>query len=49
VEVDLPIEDGDALVDLFGTDDQDLPAKLRLAPHAAHWFRVRRGDGRMPP
>jgi maltose alpha-D-glucosyltransferase/alpha-amylase len=49
VEVDLPIEDGDALVDLFGTDDQDLPARLRLAPHAAHWFRVRRGDARMPP
>jgi maltose alpha-D-glucosyltransferase/alpha-amylase len=49
VEVDLPVDDGDELVDLFGHDDRELPAKLRLAPHAAHWFRVRRGDARLPP
>ena len=49
VEVDLPIDDGDALVDLFGREDQDLPATLRLAPHAGLWFRVRRGDARLPP
>src|ERR687897_1684352 len=49
VEVDMPVDDGDALVDLFGHDDQELPATLRLAPHAAHWFRVRRGDARLPP
>jgi trehalose synthase len=49
VEVDLPVDDGDALVDLFGHDDHELPARLRLAPHAARWFRVRRGDARLPP
>jgi len=49
VEIDLPLDDGDALVDLFGSDDQELPASLRLGPHAAHWFRVRRGDARLPP
>jgi len=49
VEVDLPIDDGDALVDLIGREDQDLPATLRLAPHAGLWFRVRRGDARLPP
>ena len=49
VEVSLPVDDGDALVDLFGRDDHELPATLTLAPHAAHWFRVRRGDARLPP
>jgi trehalose synthase len=49
VEVSLPVDDGDALVDLFGGDDQELPVTLRLAPHAAHWFRLRRGDARLPP
>jgi hypothetical protein len=49
VQVELPVDDGDGLVDLFGHDDQELPAMLRLAPHAAHWFRVRRGDARLPP
>jgi trehalose synthase len=49
VEVSLPVDDGSALVDLFARDDHELPATLRLAPHAAHWFRVRRGDARLPP
>jgi maltose alpha-D-glucosyltransferase/alpha-amylase len=49
VEVSLPIDDGDALVDLFDDDVHELPAKLRLAPHAAHWFRIRREDARLPP
>jgi maltose alpha-D-glucosyltransferase/alpha-amylase len=49
VEVELPVDDGDELVDLFDGDDHELPATLRLDPHAARWFRVRRGDARMPP
>jgi glycosidase len=49
VEVSLRVDDGDGLVDLFGGDDHELPVTLRLAPHAAHWFRVRRGDARLPP
>ncbi len=49
VEVDLPVDDGDELVDLFGGDDAALPAKLKLDPYAARWYRVRRGDARLPP
>jgi trehalose synthase len=49
VEVELPVDDGDELVDLFDGGDYELPATLRLDPHAARWFRVRRGDARLPP
>ena len=48
-EVRLPVEDGEALVDLFGDAEHPLPASLRLAPHAAHWLRVRREGVRLPP
>jgi maltose alpha-D-glucosyltransferase/alpha-amylase len=48
-EVALPVEDGEALVDLFGRDEHRLPATLELAPYAAHWFRVRREGVRLPP
>jgi trehalose synthase len=49
LEVELPIDDGDELVDLFGTADVPLPATLQLSPFAAHWYRVRRGGARLPP
>jgi maltose alpha-D-glucosyltransferase/alpha-amylase len=49
VDVRLPVDDGDALVDLFDFAEHDLPATLRLAPHAAHWFRVRRAGVPLPP
>jgi maltose alpha-D-glucosyltransferase/alpha-amylase len=48
-EVTLPVEDGEALVDLFGDAEHPLPATLRLGPYAAHWFRVRRKGVRLPP
>jgi maltose alpha-D-glucosyltransferase/alpha-amylase len=47
--VALPVEDGEALVDLFADAEHALPATLRLEPHAAHWFRVRRDGVRLPP
>ena len=49
VEVELPVDDGDALVDLFSQDEHPLPSTLRLSPYGAHWFRVRRDGVRMPP
>lgn len=49
VEVTVPVEDGEALVDLFAEAEHPLPATLALAPYAAHWFRVRRKGARMPP
>ena len=49
VEVTVPVEDGEALVDLFAEAEHPLPATLPLAPYAAHWFRVRREGVRMPP
>jgi maltose alpha-D-glucosyltransferase/alpha-amylase len=48
-DVRLALDDGEALVDLFGDAEHTLPASLRLAPHAAHWFRVRRDGARLPP
>jgi len=48
-EVTLPVRDGEALVDLFADDEHELPATLKLAPYAAHWFRVRREGVRLPP
>jgi maltose alpha-D-glucosyltransferase/alpha-amylase len=45
----LPIEDGAALVDLFGHGEHPLPAELELEPYAALWFRVRRDGRRLPP
>ncbi len=48
-EVTLPVEDGEALVDLFADAEHPLPATLSLPPYAAHWFRVRRKGVRMPP
>ena len=49
VTVELPVDDGDALVDLFETREHALPATLDLEPYAAHWFRVRRDGMRLPP
>jgi trehalose synthase len=49
VEVTLPVDDGEALVDLFAEAEHPLPATLTLAPYAAHWFRVRRESARLPP
>ena len=48
-EVRLPVQDGVALVELFDHAEHALPATLALAPHAAHWFRVRREGVRLPP
>jgi maltose alpha-D-glucosyltransferase/alpha-amylase len=48
-EVRLPVEDGVALVELFDNAEHALPATLALAPHAAHWFRVRCEGVRMAP
>ena len=48
-EVELPVSDGEALVDLFGDGEHPLPATLDLEPYAAHWFRVRRDGVRLPP
>ena len=47
--VTLPVDDGEALVDLFGDAEHALPATLKLEPYAAHWFRVRRDGVRLPP
>jgi len=48
--VTLPVEDGEALVDLFGDQSCDaLPATLQLEPYAALWFRVARTGVRLPP
>ena len=47
--VTLPVEDGEALVDLFEHHEHPLPATLELRPYAAHWFRVRRDGKRLPP
>ena len=49
VEVALPVDDGDALVDLFSEDEHPLPCTLRVSPYGACWFRVRRDGVRMPP
>lgn len=49
VTVTLPVDDGEALVHLFADEEHPLPARLELAPYAAHWFRVRRAGARMPP
>ncbi len=48
-EARVAIDDGEALVDLFGDGEHDLPATLRLEPYAAQWFRVRRAGVRLPP
>ena len=47
--VELPVEDGEALVDLFEHADCELPATLQLEPYAARWFRVARHGVRLPP
>jgi maltose alpha-D-glucosyltransferase/alpha-amylase len=47
--VALPLQDGAALVDLFGAPEHPLPATLDLEPYAAHWYRVRRDGHRLPP
>lgn len=49
VTVELPVEDGEALVDLFGDLSCSLPATLQLEPYGAHWFRVARSGVRLPP
>jgi maltose alpha-D-glucosyltransferase/alpha-amylase len=49
-EVRLPVQDGDALIDLHGADDvAGLPATLALEPYGARWYRVRRPGRRLPP
>jgi maltose alpha-D-glucosyltransferase/alpha-amylase len=48
-QVTLPVEDGEALVDLFEHADCDLPATLQLEPFAARWFRIARSGVRLPP
>jgi maltose alpha-D-glucosyltransferase/alpha-amylase len=48
-EVRLPVNDGVSLVELFDHAEHALPATLALAPHAAHWFRVRREGVRLAP
>jgi trehalose synthase len=47
--ITVPVEDGEALVDLFEHADCALPAKLELEPYGAHWFRVARHGVRLPP
>jgi trehalose synthase len=47
--ITLPVSDGEALVDLSGHAEHDLPARLTLEPYAASWFRVRRAGVRLPP
>ena len=47
--VTLPLDDGDALMDLAGSDDVALPATLELDAYGARWFRVRRPGRRLPP
>jgi maltose alpha-D-glucosyltransferase/alpha-amylase len=47
--VELPLDDGEALVDLFEDAEHALPATLYLEPYDARWFRVRREGVRLPP
>jgi maltose alpha-D-glucosyltransferase/alpha-amylase len=47
--VELPVEDGEALVHLFAAGELELPATLELEPYGAHWYRVRRDGRRLPP
>jgi len=49
VELKLPLDDGEALVDLFSDAEHALPATLRLERHAARWYRVRRAGQRLAP
>lgn len=49
VEVQLPVDDGEALVDLFTNEEHPLPVTLTLDRYGAHWFRVRRPGERLPP
>ncbi|MEO5534917.1 MAG: hypothetical protein ABIR17_07265, partial [Pseudolysinimonas sp.] len=49
VELQLPLDDGEALVDLFSDAEHALPATLRLERHAARWYRVRRAGQRLAP
>jgi maltose alpha-D-glucosyltransferase/alpha-amylase len=48
-EIVLPVEDGEALVDVHGGHEHRLPATLQLEPYAARWFRIRRPGWRLPP
>jgi maltose alpha-D-glucosyltransferase/alpha-amylase len=47
--ITVPVEDGEALVDLFERADCSLPAEMQLEPYAARWFRVARHGVRLPP
>jgi trehalose synthase len=49
VTVQVPVTDGDSLVDLFDDAEHPLPASLSLEPFDARWFRVRRPGRRLPP
>ncbi len=49
VTVELPVEDGETLVDLFNDAEHPVPASLSLEPFDARWFRIRRPGRRLPP
>jgi maltose alpha-D-glucosyltransferase/alpha-amylase len=49
VTIELGIDDGLELVDLFESGTHPLPATLDLEPYAARWFRIRRDGIRLPP
>ncbi|HEV2060947.1 MAG TPA: hypothetical protein VGR11_16475 [Solirubrobacteraceae bacterium] len=45
----LPVDDGEALVDLFNDEEHSLPTTLALPRYGARWLRVRRVGQRLPP
>ena len=49
VKTTLPLEDGEALVDLFGTDDLEAPFTLALKAYEYRWYRLRRPGQRIAP
>ncbi|MBW3607635.1 MAG: alpha-amylase family protein [Actinobacteria bacterium] len=49
VEVQLPVDDGEALVDVSTGEEHSLPATLALPRYGARWLRVRRAGQRLPP
>ncbi|MBA3748941.1 MAG: trehalose synthase [Solirubrobacterales bacterium] len=49
VEVQIAVDDGEALVDLFSDAEHPLPATLALPRYGAQWYRVRREGERLPP
>ncbi|HEV2785287.1 MAG TPA: hypothetical protein VGV67_02770, partial [Solirubrobacteraceae bacterium] len=49
VEVRLPVEDCEALIDLFSDAEHAPGDTLRLDGYGARWLRVRRDGQRLPP